>query len=87
MKGSTLAELLKLNQSIMIQQQLKISVLLGVVEEVVKYGRKNNDYNLGNILEKGLKKFSSFDDSTKLVTAQMKALQKRIEDEDKEEQI
>ena len=87
MKGSTLRELLKLNQSIMIQQQLKIACLLNLVEELLQYGKKNNDRKLGTIIEEGLKKFSSFNDSTKLATAQMKALKQKIEDENKEEQI
>lgn len=87
MKGSTLKELLKLNQSIMIQQQLKIAALLGLVEDVIKYGKKNNDLKLADIIDKGLKKFSAFDESTKLVTAQSKGLKARIEEEDKNEKI
>ena len=86
MKGSTLRELLKLNQSVMIQQQLKIAALLGLVEDVIKYGKSKDDLKLADIVDKGLKKFSAFDESTKLVTAQMKALKQRIEEENKDEE-
>lgn len=87
MKGSTLQELLRLNQQIMIQQQLKISALLAVIEETVQYGKKKNDLQLGAIIEKGMKKLSAFDEPTKFVTEQLKSIKSRIEQENKEEQL
>ena len=71
----------------MIQQQLKIAALLGLIEDVIKYGKKNNDLKLADIIDKGLKKFSAFDESTKLVTAQMQGLKARIEEENRNEKI